>query len=403
MPGATVIRMGRLAGIPIGIHPLWLLVVALITWSLGSEYYPSEVDGLSTGAAYALGLASALTLFAGILLHELGHAVTARRAGIEVEEIDLWLLGGVARISGEPRRPRDELRFALAGPLVTLGLVVVFAVARLALGSGGPDWVRALLDYQLFVNGLILGFNLMPAFPLDGGRVLRAVLWGRLGSRSEATTRAAGVGRGFGWVLGSFGVLTFLAGAPGGLWFALMGGFIVLAARAEEQGEAIEAAFVGRTVADLMSSPAVVVRADASLHDAAEVFARHLYTSFPVVAPDGSARGLLTIGAVRRVPAHDRDRITVAEAAVLDPGLLATVDTPLWDAVRRPAFQQLGRLVGVDGDGRVVGVLSSTDVHRALRAHELVDGDPTSTSPAPRSRDGARSGVTLPPGRVAPR
>jgi len=386
--------MGRLAGIPIGIHPLWLVVVALITWSLGSEYYPAEVDGLSTAAAYGLGFASALTLFAGILLHELGHAVTARRAGIEVQEIDLWLLGGVARISGEPHRPRDELRFALAGPLVTFGLVVAFAAARIVLGSGGPSWVRALLDYQLYVNGLILGFNLMPAFPLDGGRVLRAELWRRSGSRRDATMRAAAVGRGVGYVLAGLGVLSFLAGAPGGLWFALMGGFIVLAARAEEQGEVVDAALTGRTVAELMSSPAIAIGADASLHDAAQLFAAHLYTTFPVVAADGRAVGLLTIDAVRHVPAGRRDQVTVGEVAVDDAGLLVSPDMPLIEAVRLPAFQRLGRLVAVDVDDRVVGILSTTDVHRVLRARELADASPR---PVPRPA------AALPSTRVVPR
>ena len=129
----TTPHVGRLAGVPIGIQPLWLIIVGLLTYTLGNDYFPAQDPGLSSGAAYVLGLLSALTLFAGILLHELGHAVVARRRGVQVEEIDLWLLGGVSRLHGEPKAPGDELRFALAGPAVTAVLLAIAGAARLAL------------------------------------------------------------------------------------------------------------------------------------------------------------------------------------------------------------------------------------------------------------------------------
>jgi Zn-dependent protease len=234
--GLRSVRIGRLAGIPIGIQPLWLMIVALITWQLGAAYYPDAVDGIAPLAAYALGLLSALLLFASILLHELGHAVVARRHGVEIEEIDLWLLGGVARMSGQPRTAGDELRFAIAGPAVTLAIAVLFGAIALGLSSSGATALRAVVEYQAFVNTAILVFNMVPAFPLDGGRVARALLWGWTHDLGRATAAAAAAGRALGYAMIALGVFATAAGAFGGIWLALVGFFVVVAARAEEGG-----------------------------------------------------------------------------------------------------------------------------------------------------------------------
>jgi Zn-dependent protease len=235
MPGHSY-RIGRIAGIPVGVSPLWLVIVALITWSLGASYFPEEIHGIGAGASYALGLASALLLFASILAHEFGHALVARRRGIEVEEIDLWLLGGVSRIREEAHSAGDELRFALAGPAVTAVVAACFGVLALLLPSSTPATIRALVEYQALVNGVILLFNLMPAFPLDGGRVLRSLLWLRSGNIARSTETAANVGRGFGYLMIVLGALEFVGGAPEGLWLMLIGFFIVTAAGAEAMG-----------------------------------------------------------------------------------------------------------------------------------------------------------------------
>ncbi len=233
MPGRSY-RIGRIAGIPVGVSPLWLVIVVLFTVALGAGYFPEEVHGISPVVSYALGLASVLLLFASILAHEFGHALVARRRGIEVQEIDLWLLGGVSRMRGEAHAPGDELAFALAGPAVTAVLAACFGALALLLPSSTPAVVRALIDYQALVNCLLLGFNLMPAFPLDGGRVLRSLLWRRSGDIGRSTATAASVGRGFGYLLIGLGGLEFLSGVPEGLWLALIGFFIVSAASAEQ-------------------------------------------------------------------------------------------------------------------------------------------------------------------------
>lgn len=371
----STLRVGRLAGIPIGVQPLWLLVVGLITFALGHDYFPTEDPGLGEGAAYALGLLSALVLFAGILLHELGHAVVARRRGVEVDEIDLWLLGGVSRMHGEPREPGDELRFALAGPAVTAVLLAVAVTLRVGLGGALPDWGRALLDYQVYVNAVILAFNLLPAFPLDGGRVARSLLWRRLGDRERATDIAAGVGRVFGWGMVVLGVMSFLSGAPGGLWLALIGGFLIMAAGAEAQQLRVQHAFGTTTAGELMSSPAVTLPAALPLDEAIRRgFAAHLFSAFPIVDETGRALGVLSIDAARAVPADRRRAVLAEQVAALDPELLVAPETPVTALLAAPAFHRVGRAVVVDGSGRPLGLLSITDVQRRLRADELAAG-----------------------------
>lgn len=359
--------IGRLAGIPIGIQPLWLLVVALITWSLGHDYYAIEDPGIGSGAAYALGLLSALALFGGIVLHELGHAVVARRRGVQVDEIDLWLLGGVARIHGEPRHARDELAFALAGPAVTAVLLALAGALRLAFGDGMADWLRAFVDYGVLVNATILGFNLLPAFPLDGGRVLRAWLWGRTGDHDRATAIAARGGRAFGYALVAFGAALFLGGLPGGLWLALIGGFLVIAAGAEATHTRAVQAFGDTTVADVMSAPPVTLPGSLALDDAARAFGDHLFDAFPIVDDDGRTLGILTLDEVRAVRPDVRPGVAARQVASRDRDLLVDRELEIDELLTSPAFARIGRAVVVDAADRPLGIVSVTDLERRLR------------------------------------
>lgn len=376
MSGRSTLRVGRLAGIPIGIHPLWLLIVGLLTWSLGGTYFPDRDAGLDDGPAYALGLLSALLLFGGVLLHELGHALVARRRGVEIEEIDLWMLGGVARMKGEPRRAGDELAFALAGPAVTAVLVLLAGAARLAIGSGGARWLVALADYQLIVNAMILSFNLLPAFPLDGGRVLRALLWRRSGDQQDATARASAVGHAFGLGMVVLGGLSAMSGAIGGLWLAIIGAFVMVASRAEADALRRRETFAARTVADLMTPSPVVVPGDLTLQEAVVAHVtRALHGAYPVVDADGRVAGILTLAAIRAVPAADRPRRDVTAVMATNPTLLVTPATAVDDVLARPAFLRTGRVVAVDGDGRPVGILSVTDIAREELLSSLLGVD----------------------------
>ena len=232
--------LGRVAGVSIGVNWSWLLVLMLVTLSLATTVFPEQSPGLSGPAYVVMAVAAAVLFFACLLLHELGHAVVARREGMEIEGITLWVFGGVARFKGMFPSAGAEFRIAIAGPLVTLALSLVLIAAASALRS--PAAIDGVVAWLGWMNLILLVFNMLPALPLDGGRVLRAALWHRLGDFSRATRIAGGLGRAFGHALIVGGVLLFVMGAPGGLWFAFIGWFLAVSAQAEAQlGELREA------------------------------------------------------------------------------------------------------------------------------------------------------------------
>lgn len=365
------VNVGRLAGIPISIHPLWLVIVALITWSLGSAYYPEEVSGISPEAAYALGFLSAILLFASILLHELGHAVVARRYGVEIEGIQLWLLGGVASMRNAVHQPGEELRFALAGPAVTLVIALAFGFATAALPASAPEALTAVLAYQALVNTMILIFNLLPAFPLDGGRVLRAILWKRSGDLERATVAAARVGRGFGYGLVGLGFAGAFLGAPGLLWLGLIGLFVILAGQAEEAGVRLKSTFPGLGLRKVMAVPATTLDADTTIAEAlSDRFAPLGFQAFPVVE-DGRAVGLLSIDQIQALPEESRARARVGDLADRDPGVFVSEDVTIDQLMDSRGFQRHRRAVVRCEDGRI-GILSATAIERAVRARGML-------------------------------
>jgi len=366
------VGVGRLAGIPISIHPLWLVIVALITWSLGDAYYPEEVPGIEPAAAYGLGLASALLLFASILLHELGHAVVARRYGVEIEGIQLWLLGGVARMKTTAHKPGEELRFAIAGPAVTVAIVLVFGLATAALPESAPDALTALLAYQAFVNAAILVFNLLPAFPLDGGRVLRAVLWDRSGDIDGATVAAARVGRGFAYGLIALGFAGAFLGAPGLLWLGLIGFFLILAGQAEEAGVRLKSVFRGLGLRRVMAVPATTLDAEESVADALrDRFAPLGYHAFPVVER-GDPIGLVSIDQIEALAPGERRKTLIGEIADRDPSVFVDEDISIDELMANPGFQRHRRAVVRCRDGEI-GLLSATAIDRAVRARRMIE------------------------------
>lgn len=361
------IRIGTFAGIPFGVHPAWLFIVALITWTLAVGYYPAQVDGIEPGVAWPLGAVSALLLFASVVAHEYGHAIVARRRGVEVEEIDLWLLGGVARMRGEAKRPQDELAYALAGPAVTLVVGLAFGGLALAVpGSAAPE-LHALFVYQALVNGALLAFNLLPAFPLDGGRVLRALLWRSSGDAVAATTTAARVGRGFGFVFIALGVLEMFAGYVGGLWLAVVGWFLTVAAGSQALHAEVTEALGGVPARELMTTPAVCLEADATAAQAVDqVILRVPHPAFPVLE-DGRVVGMLALAAVEQLAPAARAGARVGDLADRDPALLLAPDADVAHLLDEPAFQRVRRAAVVDEAGAPLGILSITDIERAFQ------------------------------------
>lgn len=376
------IRIGHLAGIPISIHPLWLIIVALITWSLGDGYYPEEDPGISSTLAYGLGFVSALLLFASILLHELGHAIVARRYGIEIEGIELWLLGGVAKMKGSAHRPEEEFRFAIAGPGVTVAIVAVFSIATAALPASAPDAVVALFAYQALINTAILVFNLLPAFPLDGGRVLRALLWRRMGEMERATVRAAAVGRGFGYGMIGLGFVGAFSGAPGLLWLGLIGLFIIVGGQAEANMVQLQSVFKGLGLRRVMAVPATTLDADQTVEETLrDSFSTLAYHAFPVLER-GQPIGLISLDQVAAVPPERRATTRIGEIADRDPSVFVDDDVTIEALMTNPGFQRHRRAVVRCHDG-AVGIISATAIDRAVRARRMLGDHPAAPQAAP--------------------
>jgi Zn-dependent protease len=360
------LTLGRLGGVQIRIHWSWLVVFALIVWSLAETVFPSQNPELSDSVHLAMAVAAALLFFASVLLHELGHAWQARRDGLEIDGITLWLFGGVAQFKGAFPNPGAEFRIAVAGPLVTVVLSGGFALLALAGLPSAVDGVAAWLGY---INLTLLVFNLIPALPLDGGRVLRSALWRTRGDLGWATRVAADVGRGFGYLFIALGVLMFIVeGSFSGAWLAFIGWFLLQAATAEARYVATEQALAGLHVRDLMVRNPVVVDPDITVgRFMDEVASSRRFTTYPVVDRGGRPIGLLAFSSVAAVPRSEWDTLRVRDTMIaLDQVPLLAESTSAVDALAdlssRPG-QNRGLVVN---NGDLDGLLSITDLARAL-------------------------------------
>jgi Zn-dependent protease/CBS domain-containing protein len=366
----TSFELGRIAGIRIGVNWSWLVVAALIVWSLDSAVFPDQNPGLSDGTYLAMALVASALFFASLLAHELGHAIQARREGMEIDGITLWLFGGVARFRRSFPSAGAEFRIAIAGPLVSLALGVVFIGVALLLGL--PEAVDGVAAWLGYINLFLLVFNLLPALPLDGGRVFRAALWRARGDFGWATRVAAAVGRGFGFLFIAAGLaMLVFADSFSGAWLAFLGWFLLGAAGAEARDLAAREALAGLRVRDAMSPDPVTLRPDLSLGDVVDGAVRsRRYTTYPVVA-GGRVVGLLPFRCVAEVPRGEWDARTVRDCMIpVERVPVLAPEDELADALVELTQSGLGRGVVVDGD-RLVGLLSVTDLARALDLSRL--------------------------------
>jgi Zn-dependent protease len=370
--GGGSIQLARVFGIRIGVDPSWFFVLFLIIWSL-SGYYDD----------FGLAVISALLFFASIVLHELGHAVVAMRNGIPIAGIDLWMFGGVAKMERDTESPGEEFRVAVAGPVVTLAIVgVCIGLGTLISNShdalqasrfeGTAQGATAVLGYLAAINTLVLLFNLIPGFPLDGGRIARAIAWRRTGDRNRATLLAARLGRGFAYLMIGAGVLMLVRGdAIGGIWLGVIGIFLSQAARGAEVESAIGTRIDGLKVADVMDAEPVALPEDLPLDRAEEeYFLRYGWPWFPVVDARGHFVGLLSHEAVTSLPEPIRpSRVVSSAMARTEPesSLRVRVEEPLEALLGREALGRLGALMAVDAEGRLRGIVTVDQLRRALR------------------------------------
>ncbi len=368
MPVRSSLRFGRVAGIEIGASWSWLIIVAVLFTSLAASVFPATNPGLSGTAYAAMAAVAAILFFASLTAHELGHAIRARQEGMGIDGITLWVFGGVARFSGDFPSAGAELRIALAGPAVSLVLAMAFLAAALLLDL--PPAVDGVVFWLGQINLTLLLFNLLPALPLDGGRVLRALLWRKRGDFAAATRTASRLGRRFGQAMVAVGLLLVLfTGAFGGLWFALIGLFLIGAAEAEGQMGASRDALGHLRVRDVMVSRPVSVRSDMPLDRFMnDVFLAHRHTAYPVVGLDGDAVGLVSFRRVLGTPSDAWTSRSIEDVMVpLERAPVVPSDADLREAYARLLGDDLHRAIVRDGE-QLVGLLSLTDVARVMEA-----------------------------------
>ena len=356
--------LGRWAGVEIGVNWSWVVIFGLIAWSLAAVVFPEATPDLGTGAYIAMAAVSSVLFFVSLLLHELGHAVVARREGMEIDGIVLWLFGGVAKFKGLFPSAGAELRIAIAGPIVSL----IIGVSMLAIAQAPlPDAVDGIVAWLGSINLILLVFNMLPALPLDGGRVFRALIWQRTGDFTKATRIAGSLGRFFGQLMIAGGILLLLLlGAPGGLWLALIGWFLIVAATAETRMATIAVALGPLRVADAMATAPIAAEAHSTVAEFVETrFSGSRHAAYPVL--DGErVVGMLGFRDLTAVPRADWDDTRIAaitrpleRVLILEPG------ANLGEATVELVQDELGRALVLDGD-RLAGLLSMTDVSRLI-------------------------------------
>ena len=383
MLGGRSIPLARVFGIRIGVDATWFLALFLFIW-WQTDYYQSALPRSGDSAVFGLAVISTLLFFLSILLHELGHAIVAIRNGISIQGIDLWLFGGIAKMSQDTSSPGVEFRVAVAGPAVTL-VIALLCTGMGILAAGGADafWHAvafdaerdagafvAMMAWLASINVVLLVFNMIPAFPLDGGRVARSIAWKVTGDRTRATTFAATIGQGFSYILIGVGIfLAFQVDFISGIWFVFIGMFLGNAARSATYQNAVLSRIEGVRVADVMDSEPVAIPANMSIADALhEYFLRYRYDWFPVVDDAGRLVGIVDRDRAERIPEDKQSVFTVREILRSEEdNLRVRSDDPLEALLGRQALMRLGALMAVDEGDRLLGVVTWDQVRRALQ------------------------------------
>ncbi|HEX7263669.1 MAG TPA: site-2 protease family protein [Candidatus Dormibacteraeota bacterium] len=377
---ASSIRIGRLFGIDIGVNWSLVFVFALIAWTVATQVLPVDVPGQPALSYWVAGAAGAVIFYACLLAHELAHALVARRNGVRVAGITLWLFGGVSRLDGEPSSAGAEALIAGVGPLTSLAVALLaLALSLLPLPALADD----LFSWLVFVNIALALFNLVPAFPLDGGRLLSSWFWKRSGSRQRGVHSAVRVGRVFAYLMIAFGVFELFTGSVlNGVWIAFVGWFLLSAGSSEEVGSAVRGLLSRVPVSAAMTSPVVTVPDWLTVEQFLESVApQHPFTTYPVRDPAGSLTGIVRLGDLMRMPPQAR----VSERLKDRARPIAEVPTARPDEDLAALIQRVGtaldQRVLVFDNGQLVGIVSPVDVARLLAVRQRVAGRPPPAAP----------------------
>ena len=366
------LSLGRIAGIGIGVHYTWLLIFILIIWSLAQGLFPQAYPGWETGVYWATGVVAALLLFISVVLHELAHSLVAQTRGLPVRSITLFIFGGVSNIEKEPEKPRVEFAIAIVGPLTSLVLAGIFwGLVQVLTNQQSP--FAAILSYLALINALLAVFNLMPAFPLDGGRVFRSIVWGITGSLTRATNIATTVGRFFGWALIALGMSQlFFGNLLGGLWIALIGWFISGAAGASRRDVTMREHLSGVRVLDVMNPSTETISAETSVQELVQaVFRGHHRRAVPVTQ-GGKLVGIVTVTDVRELPQEKWADTVVKEIMTHPPLYDVSPEDDLSSTMALIAQRDVNQVL-VLSRGQLVGMISRADIITHLQFSQELD------------------------------
>jgi len=369
------LELFKVAGVQVEIDYSWIVIAMLVWWSLSAGYFPRTYPGHPFASYWIVGALGTVLFFASVLGHELSHAALGNRLGENVSRITLFIFGGMAHLSGEPKTAGDEFKIAAIGPVSSVVIAAIFWAIEQTLNTlHAPSLWIALFSYLAFINVALAVFNLLPGFPLDGGRILRAILWHFWGDFRRATAAAADWGNTIAWGLIALGALEiFGGGLVGGIWMIFIGLFLRGAANASYQSVVIEQMLGRASVADLMIREPVTIDPDASVSDAVDRYFLHYgYTGFPVVK-DGRAMGILSLSRVRECPREERANRRVHDIMVpVTAKVTISPSATISDAMHRMAEADAGRLLVLDGE-RLNGLITRSQVARFVQLKSQLD------------------------------
>lgn len=370
---ANSVKIFTLNRFEIKVDPSWFLIAALITWSLSRQFFPDVLPGAATSVYLTMAVIAMLGLFASLLLHELAHSIVARHLGVPIKSITLFLFGGVAELEVEPCSAQVEFWIAVAGPAMSLCLAVGFwTLEYIAIWSGLPAVLIHIVSYLALINLILALFNLLPAFPLDGGRVLRAILWARSGDVLYATRSAARSGAVLAYALMALGVVSLFEGAlVAGIWQIMIGGFVLVAARASYTHQLAKVAFDGRTVGALMTRNPIIVSPDVTLSEYVNQIMLQKHVTFVPVLEGDVLLGHMDPSVLAGIDRENWENTRVGDVYVgLDQGVMIDADTPIQDLL--DVISNTGqRKFLVVSDHVLLGVISLSDLTRFLSSADL--------------------------------
>jgi len=355
------VRLGRIFGIVVDLDYSWFVVFGLLTWVLAVSYYPTEFKNWSRGEYWLLGALTAIMLFVSVLLHELGHSVVAKRFGVSVPRITLFIFGGVSQMAAEPTNATAEFWIAAAGPAVSFALAAIFWQLRPIFASVPP--LLALTKYLAMLNLILGAFNLIPGFPLDGGRVFRAIVWGITRNFQRATAIAALTGRFFGFLLVFLGVWQVLAGNfLNGLWTSFIGWYLESAAASQVQQQRVKDLLAGHKVSELMSRDCTRISGDLTLQELVDKYILGGGHRCFVVSRGDETVGLVTLSEIKKMPRSSWPTTNVAQIMIPSEKLTSTpANAEAWTTIESMGRNGVNQLPVLEGN-KIIGMLSRDDL-----------------------------------------